>query len=154
MKFNATSGGNSDPNVIKLKDGQSVTGVLRGEPVEFEKAFKPGDTPKFRFKINMVLNQDGKLVAKVLQGGWKLYAQLSDLQNAGWKLEESFVMIARRGSQMNDTVYSATASPNKPTADQLGAISRVQLNVLTADQPARQSREPGQDDDSGNFGPY
>jgi hypothetical protein len=151
MKFNADRG-ESSANVIRLKDGESVTGVLRGDILEYERAYNAGDKPKFRFKVNMIFSENGALVAKILEGGWKLYRSLSDLQNAGWVLEESFIRVARTGSTLQNTVYSATASPNKPTADQLGAISRVQLNALTVAQPTRSHEpEPTADD---AFGPY
>ena len=53
MQFKAAKG-ESDPNIIRLKSGEKVIGIFRGEPYEFSHAFNPGDKPSFRFRLNMI----------------------------------------------------------------------------------------------------
>lgn len=155
MKFNAPKF-QSDPNEIRLKDGESVQGVLRGDIFEFESAFKPTDKPKFRFKVNMVLMENGALVCKILSGGWKLYSQLRELSESGWDLETSFVRVSRTGSGINDTVYSATALPKGPTPETLQKIAAFKLRVLNGGQeitpPAEPTGEFGSDPRDGDIG--
>ncbi len=130
MKFNAPKF-QSDPNEIRLKGGESVQGILRGDPYEFEHAFKPGDKPKFRFKINMVLMENKAMVCKILSGGWKLYDQLVQLDKAGWKLDQIFMRVSRQGTTINDTVYSATPVPTPPSPETLATVAKMPLRELT-----------------------
>lgn len=131
MRFETNrSSGPSNPNIIRLQDGQSVVGVLRGDPVTFERAFKPGEKSKFRFWVNFIVKEEGSYKAKILDGGWKLFAQLKELQDAGWVLETSWVKVSRTGKGQNDTTYSATPSPQPVIAETLAAISKVSLLPL------------------------
>lgn len=134
MEFKSGMGGGSSSAVIKLKDGQSVTGVLRGNPFEFESAFKPGDKPKYRFRLNMVFKVDGVLQAQILEGGWKLSCQLKELLQSGWDLEKTRTRISRTGSGINDTVYSATVLPTPIPSPELAEILKVSLLDLTPPQ--------------------
>src|SRR5437762_12970318 len=100
MKFRSGmgSGGNSGGNTfIKLGDGGFVEGILKGEPVEFEQAFKEGDKPKFRFRLNMIIQENGALTAKILEGGVSIYNQLAEQVEAGWVLEECYTRNSRTG---------------------------------------------------------
>ena len=132
MKFNANGGGGSDPNAIKLKAGGWVQGVLRGEPLEFEQAFKSDPKPKFRFKLNMVVVENGQLTARILEGGWSIYVQLKALSESDWDLEKTFVKVSREGSGPTDTKYTVTPSPKLPTPEQLAKIAAVPLLKLVA----------------------
>lgn len=140
MQFKASNRGASNPHIINLKGGESVTGVLRGEPIEYESAFRPGDKPKFQFQINMVVAENGALVAKILRGGWKLYHQLSELNNGGWDLEKHYIKVSRQGSSMNDTVYSATPLPTPVAPEKLALLAKIQLRTLSA--PKTESATP------------
>ncbi len=130
MKFQSGGNGGGIKGLIKLKGGESVTGVLRGDPYEFEHAFKPGDKAKFRFRLNMVVMENGALQAKVLEGGWKLYQSLKQLNEAGWDLEKTYTKISRIGTTMNDTVYSATVTPTPVPQGTLDKVAAVPLNDL------------------------
>jgi hypothetical protein len=136
MEFKAGGqGGGSNPNIIFLKASESVVGVLRGNPHEFERAFKPGEKARFTFRINIVTKVNGQWDSKIIQGGWKLYRQLKELNESGWNLEECYTKISRQGSSQNDTVYSATPSPQKPDGDTLRLVSQVKLKDLTEGLP-------------------
>ena len=130
MKFNAKAWGPSNPNFIKLKGGESVTGVLRGEPIEYEEPFKAGDKPRFQFQLNIVVKENQALSAKILRGGWKLYEQLRHLAEAGWEMEKVYMKISRTGTTQNDTVYSATPSPVPVPQATLDQVAQVKLHEL------------------------
>lgn len=125
---------------IKLKDKESVTGVLRGDPYGFFKAFKEGDEPRFRFQINMVIQENGAMVAKVFEGGESVYRQLKDYIDAGYNLEEHFVKITRSGLD-KQTKYSVIVLKDPVRPDVLKQVQAVQLRKLgakAANQPAPQ----------------
>lgn len=143
MQFKASGGGGgNNPHVIKLKAGESVTGILRGEPVEYEKAFNAESKPKFEFMLNMVVKENGALVAKILRGGWKIYSQLHQLSDAGWKLEECYTKVSRAGAGINDTVYSVTTLPQAPTPETIAQIKAVRLHDLNALTPGAPAAAP------------
>ena len=161
MKFSKISDSDNG-DIIRLKDGDSVQGVLRGEPFEFyshwgqDKTYrcvgrdvcdmcKAGNKAAFRFKLNMVTKDDGKLVVKVIENGFKLYKQLFDLNEGGWDLEKNFIKISRSGKGKNDTVYSAVPIPGGVPPDVLAKIMALETHSLTEEKPAE--REPGQDED-------
>lgn len=135
MKFNAGSGPKGNPHVIYLKSGESVSGILVGEPLEYEKAFKAGEKPKFRFRINLVTKVNGALESKILEGGWKLYLQLKEFSESGWNLEECFTRVSRQGSGVNDTTYSAQPLPTKPDSATLEQVRAVPLKNLKEGLP-------------------
>lgn len=138
-------------DMIQLKDGQSIEGIFVGQPYEFEKAFKEGDKPRFRFRVNFVIKEDNVLQCKILEGGWKLSQQLQELTHAGWDLHKCKTRISRTGSKINDTVWSATVLPTPVPETVLALVAKIALKKLdpneapkAAPQPAR---EPGDDQD-------
>lgn len=132
---------------IKLKDGDSVVAVLQGTPFDFkqhwdnqkpslcsqdDKCFfcKRGDKPKFGFRVNAIVTENGQPMARILAGGWKLYEALIDL-NSDYPLEKTAIKVSRKGSGMNDTRYSVLPSPTPLTEAQLNSIKAVKLLDLT-----------------------
>jgi len=159
MKFSKV-GDSEGGDFIRLKDGESVQGVLRGEPFEFHQHWKgqttvrcigrdtctecaAGNKPAFRFKLNMITKEDGKLAVKVLENGWKLYQALADLNAGGWELEKNFIRITRTGSGKNNTVYSAVPVPGGVPPETLARINDLEIKRFTE----ADAREPGQDED-------
>jgi hypothetical protein len=146
MKFTASVGEGSK-NYIRLNDKESVQGVLRGDPIDYYKHWtggktitcpgglcdlcKQGQRPSFRFKLNMIVNENGALTAKIFEGGWKVYKALKDLHESGWNLEKTSIRISRSGSSINDTVYSVSPLPNGTiTEDAEKKLAAVKLNDL------------------------
>jgi hypothetical protein len=142
MKFNRTKEEGDDLPRVKLKDKESVYGVLRGEIDEHDvhwvgKASQrcPGagcalcktEKSRFRFQVNMVVRGEAEhYTAKILEGGWKLYEQLRILSEEA-DLEQLLIKILRTGSGQNDTVYTAMPIPKPLTAAQLAMINKVPL---------------------------
>ncbi len=140
MKFrDDIAEGNGPSNFIKLKDGESINGICRGEPheawVTWENKVKsevPEGTPgsKLNFKINFIVKEGTSYVAKVLEGGSQIYKQLAALSKE-WELDETVIIIRRDGTGI-DTEYSVMPAPPKQqvTKEALEFIATVELNPL------------------------
>jgi hypothetical protein len=149
MKFRSGGEKKSDSKVfIRLKDGEKVNGVFRGDPYEYylhwienksvECAGKEscihcwaGDKARFRFKLNLICKVDGVWIARILEQGWSVYEALRDLHENGYDLEQTAVSISRSG-EGTSTKYTVLPLPNngglKP-AD-FAAVHKVPLNAL------------------------
>lgn len=146
MKFRDDIDSGGPSNFIKLKDKETIAGVLRGEPHEtyvlWDNKVKtevmagaPG--AKFNFKINFIIKDGTTYVAKVLEGGAQIYRQLAKLSQE-WDLDETLILISRDGTGL-DTEYTVMPAPPKqqPTKEALKFIKTLELNVLgTAPQVA------------------
>lgn len=153
MKFKATPPKGAG-NLVKLTSGASITGVFRGEPVEFWNHWiakrgircsgpgcqhcAAGDSPRFRFQLNFVTQENGALVAKVFEGAGEVYEMLKAL-NGESVLEWLKVKVIRQGSGQNDTKYFVMPLPDQswdPEARrQLEALKLQDLGVATATAP-------------------
>lgn len=139
MKFRDDIETGGPSNYIKLKDKETVAGVLRGEPYEcyvlWENKVKtevPAGTPnaKFNFKINMIIKEGSSYTAKVLEGGAQIYKQLAALSKE-WELEETVVIIGRDGTGL-ETEYTVMPAPPKqqPSKESMEFIQTIELNEL------------------------
>jgi len=111
------SGAKQDSVFIKLGDGDSVVGVFSGEPehakVKFDNATSKWvkDESGFRFRLNLVVEDQGVLTAKIFENGAMVYTQLRELNNTGYSLPDIKVKITRKGLKM-DTVYTVLPIPH------------------------------------------
>lgn len=144
FKTNVKSG-RGNQNVIRLKDGESVQGLLMGETYEWERVFRAGEKPKFKFRVNIITKVNGQMDSRIIEGGPKLYGQLRELTESGWNLEEAFVQIKRTGSGQQDTVYTASVLPVKPTPESIAAAKKIPLKDLTEGAGSGAPREPESD---------
>lgn len=140
---------------ISLKDGEEVMGVFQGEPhvhhnhwdnaskrstlcsdTEDCKLCAAGDKKKFRFRLNMIVkNESGELVAKVLEGGWKLYNALGEI-NTEFPLEKNYIKVKRTGKTMHDTVYTVLPSTKVQLSEETrSAIEKTALLPLDPHNP-------------------
>ncbi len=143
--------GNGSSMFLKIKDGESVKGIFRGEPYEFFQVWENGrsrmvepNNPegKSRFRCNFIVQEDGKFVAKTFEFGLTVYNQMADI-NEEYELETTKVKISRRGSG-KDTEWSLLPLLKEPIPPKvLKEIEAVQLNVL--------EQKPQQQADSANF---
>lgn len=152
MKFRDVSEISGPSNFIKLKDGESVAGVCRGEIEDgfavWENRVKtmvPEGTPgaRFNFRVNFIVKEGTSYVAKVLEGGIQIYKQLAELDEKGWNLEETVVIVSRTGSGQNDTEYTVTAAPpgKQVTKEALEFIAAMELNDL-GEKPQEPAKPP------------
>jgi len=160
MKFSPRTSGESSGSggggttFVKLKSGDSLKGVFRGEPydyrahwvggkTEFCKAVEGlpcshctnGDQSAFKFRLNFLVQENGAWVAKIFEQGWKGYENLMGMdaayQKEGTGLEKVAVTISRSGSTKNDTVYTFTPSVTGPISpEQEKQLSAVKLQSL------------------------
>jgi hypothetical protein len=126
---------------VKLKDGQSVSGILAGSPYVYYKKWENGKSvpcedgeegASFAFRINLVVNENKALVPKILDKGWKVYAQLKALTESGYDLSKTAVSIGRTGSGKSDTVYTVlplppNAQPSPQMIEQIKDLKLIDL---------------------------
>lgn len=130
----ASSGG----SFIKLKDGDEVIGVFRGEPYTFYQAFKDKiEYPykvagaSFKFRVNFVIKEKDGFVSKILQGGATMADQISSCREE-YGLDCTY-KIKRKGSGKDDTTYSVLFKANL-SKEQLKEINAVELLKLTSEK--------------------
>lgn len=139
----ASSGVGSE-HYLKIKDGESIAGVFRGDAYEFWQKWPQGGEKliftdrddamkagaKSRFKLNFVIKaENGVLISKVWEFGLGTYNELAEI-NAEYPLEETTIKITRKGEGKN-TKYSILPLLKTPlTKQQLQKIDEVPLHVL------------------------
>lgn len=159
MNFREDGEGGS-PNLVKLKDKDSIYGVLRGEIFEFRQHWVgqrssvcPGEgcplcaqqaKASFRFRANILVQENKAWVAKILEMGWKVYGQLREI-NRDNALENSLLKISRVGSGQNDTNYFVNFVKPVPAGEAkiLDAIPLLDLQATSA--PANGQEKGGPD---------
>jgi hypothetical protein len=146
--------GTSAANYLKVLDGQSVKGVPQGELFCFWQKWpqggmkevfaepQPGASP--RYKINVVVHEDGALVAKVFEFGPRVYDSFAAISEE-LDLSKTKIQISRKGSAK---ATAWTIIPLGPVdAKTLKAVAAVQLNPLGipgANAPATEQTADGE----------
>lgn len=129
--------GSGDNLFLKLKDRESIKGIIRGEPFKFFSKWKNGKSSpseegdpeaKFRFRVNILINENGNYIARIWEQGAISFNSLVDLAEH-YDLNETILTITRNGSG-TDTTYSIIPLPNKLDVESLRKIRAVQLNEL------------------------
>lgn len=134
-------------NFLKLKAGESIQGVFRGEIYDFRihwadsrssvcagkdicELCKSGNKSSFRFRVNFVTKEATGYVAKLIEQGWNFYGDMRSLNEGGYELEKFVVKITRQGEGLH-TKYTILPLPNGLlTASSEALISKVTLNNL------------------------
>lgn len=156
---NKTEEGGPSP-FLKMKDGDVVRGVVVGDIQETYKKWINGkgiecapDEPGagLRFKVNLITDENGGLVAKIWEFGILIYNQLKDI-NDEYPLETTKVKISRQGSTKDNTSYTIlplVTAKDKLTDKQLEKIKAIDLHKLVASKPKNyaptSARPPGED---------
>lgn len=116
---------------IRLKDGDSVEGVFRGDPHTF--FFRFGDKsehPDFvegstwRFRINLFVREGDEIKPKIFEGGARLRDMILDHKDLCGL--DCWFKIMRKGSGMNDTRYMMIKTRDVETAE-LEEMSKIEL---------------------------
>lgn len=166
MKFKrmAVSSGNGDGGpFLKIEDNSSVTGVLRGEVFEFYQSWPEGGSKQIfdkptagampRFKVNFIVFEEGRFIAKI----WDFPPTISNmLADIGDSYDLSTIKIKitknRSGKRVSYMVLPLAGDKDKLSAKHLKEINAVELNILghqePAPQPAVKNFAPGADDES------
>jgi hypothetical protein len=131
---------------LKLKPGESATGIFRGDPHTFRSHWvagrsvlctaekcehcKQGHRASFKFRLNFVTKENGTYVAKIFEQGGTVYDYLQSMHSADYDLEKTIVKITRHGIG-TDTTYQIVPLPNgQVNAAQLKHIAHVKLHDL------------------------
>lgn len=157
MKFNTIQrkgegkkySGPKKDEFLKVKSGQSIQGIFVGEPYQFyqhsfypEKKFpelcvnpetckhcSQGMKPAFRFRVNIIIKENGRLVAKVFESGWKVWQNLMVL-NQKFDISRNTIDMTRNGSG-TETTYTIIPLPDGKLNDEMFAkISAIPLVEL------------------------
>lgn len=140
MKFRAEPkvAGEGGGNFLRLKDGESVKGILQGEPYEFRTLWSGGrpqvvaeGTPKssFRFRMNIVIKENDKYVMKIWEQGAIVYNTLKGFSEE-YDLEKTVLKVTRQGSTKDNTDYAIVPLPGGVDAKLQGEISKLTLHEL------------------------
>lgn len=146
MNFPEVESGGNGKDLLKMKGGDTVTGIFRGDPHIFRQHWdggrsylcqgkdqcdfcKNGDKPKFRFAINFLVKEGNGYVAKIFEQSYGTYLDLKALHESGYKLESTVVQIKRVGDDKNTTRYSLIPSPKQP--GDLKKLDEVPLHNLS-----------------------
>lgn len=122
MNFPEIESQGSTKSFVKVGDGNSVIGVFKGDPEIFYQVFENGKykvVPKsdasgvFRFSINFITKEDGKLVAKLFQGNWHDLKALKALHDE-FNLEETYVKVSQTGERQNKRMSFMPMTKQKP----------------------------------------
>lgn len=139
---------------LKIGDGESVVGILRGTVLDYYVIWNPDKTStivpegtpkaKFRFKVNFVTwDQEGNLEAKILEQGSTVYKALKELSQ-DYDLEKTAIKIKRTGSGQNNTEYSIVPLPKPPSEKMLEALKNLEL--LSLENESAAVTKPTEDD--------
>lgn len=135
MKFNKleeVDGG----KYLKLKDGESVVGVPRGEIYSFKLKWEngksvvlgePNPAKHNRFAMNFVVKSDAGYQAKTWEYGITLYNTLSEFASE-MDLTKTKIKVTRKGTG-TDTVYVLVPLGQIET-NSLNEIESLKLNIL------------------------
>jgi hypothetical protein len=152
MKFKDLNSNTITKNILKLKAGESVRGVFRGDLVDFRQHWVnnrssictgnatcelcgAGEKSSFRFQVNIIVKENASYVAKVFEQGRSIYEILSSL-HADFPLEKNWIKITRNGEGKN-TSYTITPVPNSQlSAEDEKQVAAIKLNDLASVQKA------------------
>lgn len=143
------SKGAGSSKYLRLKSGESVIGLLRGEIYEFFQVFENGkgrNVPhgtrgaKQRFKINIVVKENGQNTVKIFEFGRPVNNKLFILSKEH-DLTKSFVKITREGERL-DTVWFVEMVSIKPSEATLAALNQLPLNILEPQDHVEPEMDP------------
>lgn len=150
MKFPDSNDGEKKSNLfIKMKSGDRIEGIFRGDPHIFHQHYYEGkyvdchsshdcalcgadEKRLFRFRINFITKQDDVLVAKIFQGNYGTFKDLKSMHENNYDLEETKVSITRTGEKQQ-TKYTILPVKNNGglTAEHFKKIAALPLNALS-----------------------
>lgn len=163
MKFEVGSSGLGSENFVKLKDKEKVVGIFRGDPFTFRQHWignrpqtcsgndcavcKKGESKAvFRFNLNFITrDENNQHVAKIFQGGWKLYQTLKALHESDYDLEKTIVTITRNGSDTNTTYTILPAKEHAVSVDLEKKLTGIALLDVNPETHAGKSEEEEDD---------
>lgn len=123
---------------LRLKDGESITGILLGNVHVFysvgfgadTRVVGPGEGGKKKYRHNFVVKEGQDYAVRIWEFGPKIYDQLSALEASGWELNKTLLTISRSGSTKENTKYTVTPNKKEPSEAALKAMSSLPPHEL------------------------
>lgn len=124
-------------NFLKVKDGESVNVIPRGEIYEYYVKWEGGKSHvvardeggKVRYRVNVVVKEDDKLVAKIWEFGVPVYDQLAAI-NEEYDVTRTKIKVTRHGEKL-DTTYMLLPLLKEPISEaMLKTIGGIDLHIL------------------------
>ncbi len=152
-------GGHGADKFLKLKDGESVQGVFRGELYDMGRCswsgqgYHPDPNGYSRYRLNFVIwdKEQKKFIAKIWEFGFTLCETLEEFNTAA-PLEKTKVQITRKGTGKENTSY--IVFPIGPVAaGGMPLIEAVELNILDTAPKKQEVASNGWDSGPADFGP-
>lgn len=166
MKFPEIGGGQGGGKnaglFVKLKDGERVMGVFRGDPSIFRQHWvdgrsslcigkaegcercAAGEKPKFRFRLNFLTKEDGIWIAKIFEGNYGTYKDLKEIHENNYSLPETLVTVSRSGEKQNTryVIMPVKNNGNLKAAD-FQKLDKIPLNELSESPSTEAEAEEG-----------
>ena len=126
---------------LKLNDGESVSGVFRGEVHTFYSYWDQAtrrsvivdadhDLARARYRLNFITkDESGQLVAKIWEFAGPFYDLLQEI-NEEYALEETTIKVTRKGLGKDTEYYPLPLLKQPLTAKALEQIAAVKLQTL------------------------
>jgi hypothetical protein len=130
-------GGGNGPR-LKLKDGETATGIFAGNFHIFYQNWPKGgvkhasDEPfpggQMRFEINFVVKEGNSYTPKIFEGGLRVYKQLAALHDE-YGLDSTVFKITRSGVE-KQTTYTFMPAKQAPSPETLKLLKTLDLIPL------------------------
>lgn len=134
----------SSKDYLKIKDGEFIDIVIMGEPYTYYGKYQDKTEYKtkvpdssFKFKLQVVVKQDGAYVGKILNGGFFLISDIKE--NIDENGVDSIYRIKRKGTG-TDSRYFVIFKTKVPE-EQMKSLKDVPLPALTSNG----KMQPGDD---------
>lgn len=138
MKFHSLQESNQKgaSNYLKIADGENVVVIPRGEIYGFKVKWEGGKSSEIpesdsarhnRFKVNVLVKENDKYVAKVWEFGVMIYNTLASFAEE-MEIVKTKIKVSRKGT-LTDTIYTLVPLGQIDSA-QLQSIEAVKLNIL------------------------
>lgn len=155
MKFQKFEHGSRDESAgkyLKIKDGQAITAVLRGEIYTYFNKWDNGKstiviegTPgaKTRFSVNAVVFEDGVFKSRIWDFGKPVYEQLAEI-NEMYALDMTKIKIKRTGTGLDTTymIMPLLKDEDKLQPKHIAEIEAVELHTLDKTPVKQKMDEP------------
>jgi hypothetical protein len=146
---------------LKLKDGDRISVVFKGEPLvtyvhwvsgkyqtcsydDSCEYCKKGIQQSARVRFNVVTAVNGAFVAKIFDAPWSVYEQLQKLSSDGWDIDTSRLIISREG-ELKETKWFINPAPGGAIQpDLLKQINSVKLHDLRPKSEQVEKLEPSE----------
>lgn len=177
MKFtaHAKQDGPKGDKFLKVKDGESVKCVFRGEIFEYFVKWENGKSiivgpneGKVRFRVNVAVPEGSAFKMKIFEFGRPVYDQLEMLNKNYGDVTKIKITIARKGEKL-ETTYMLMPLVHEPLAPPVMAkIEAIPLNNLGGNKkeepkvdafsdvpfPSEMPNYPSVDDDDSDHLPF